>query len=269
MTLTHRFFAAAVLVVWGGVLAWFSFTGRVASYLHPAFHPWTAISAVMLLLLAAGVLFLPDGGDCGDGCEHGSLKGRVVPGFILLVPLVAAAAISPSQFGSIAVANRGYIESIGDLPGYQPFAEPALPSDDGKEQQPGETPVIDYLPRNAAGQIKVEPVDLLYAADEPAMRADFENKEVELVGQLMPAPSNNPQGNRFRLVRMFVMCCAADARPVAVTIQGKEPAGVGEMSWVKVSGRAAFPVEGGRRFPLVLAENVAICEPPEETFVYQ
>ncbi len=49
------------------------------------------------------------------------------------------------------------------------------------------------MPRNEAGQIKAQTVDLLYAAEEPTMRQDFEGKEVELIGQFMPAKSNNPE----------------------------------------------------------------------------
>ena len=70
---------------------------------------------------------------------------------------------------------------------------------------------------NEAGQIKAQTVDLIYAAEEPSMRADFEGKEVEVIGQFMPARENNaPKADRFNLVRMFIICCAADARPVAI-----------------------------------------------------
>ena len=100
------------------------------------------------------------------------------------------------------------------------------------------------------------------------MRADFENKDVELIGQFMPARANNPGGDRFDLVRMFVICCAADARPVAISVQMDRVQPTAEMSWVKVIGKAVFPVESGRRVPLVLAESVTPCDPPEETFIY-
>ena len=39
-----------------------------------------------------------------------------------------AATVSPDQFGAVTVNNRGYIESINDLPSYQPYVEPALPA---------------------------------------------------------------------------------------------------------------------------------------------
>ena len=100
------------------------------------------------------------------------------------------------------------------------------------------------------------------------MREDFEGKEIEMIGQFMPAKDKNAQGNRFNLVRMFVMCCAADARPVAVAVQTNTPEKAAEMSWVKVVGKATFPLEGGRRIPVVVAESVSPCDPPPESFIY-
>ena len=265
----RRYLSAGVLTIWGAMLAHFYFSGRLASYLHPSFHVWTGISGVILLLLAAGLLFLPgvDDPKCEPGCEklHGPQKPlrAVIAASILVVPMLVAATVSPDQFGAATVGNRGVIETINDLPGYKPSVEPALPASDGNG-------VADQngLPRNEAGQIQAQTVDLVYAAEDPTMRADFENKEVELIGQFMPARANNAGGDRFSLVRMFIICCAADARPVAITVQMDKAQPVSEMSWVKVTGKAAFPVESGRRVPLVLAESVTRCDPPDETFIY-
>ena len=52
-------------------------------------------------------------------------------------------------------------------------------------------------------------VDLLYAAQDPSLRTDFENKKIEMIGQLMPDNVSNASGKRFKLVRMFMVCCAA------------------------------------------------------------
>lgn len=308
----QRWVSATVLAIWGAVLAYFYFTGRIASYLHPAFHPWIAACAVVILLMAAGMILLPheddsthedqppqddffrpytggevihdhskcghDHSTCGHehhdgdaGCcghDHEKPKVRIVQALILTIPLLVAAVVSPSQFGAAAVTNRGFVQNINDLPGYQPYVEPALPTADGSEGPTETKPSSDYLPRNAAGQITAQTVDLLYAAEEPTMRGDFEGKDVEMIGQYMPAKENNAKGDRFNLVRMFVMCCAADARPVAVSIEAKQPPGTPEMSWVKVVGKATFPLEGGRRIPVVVAESITPTEPPPESFIY-
>jgi uncharacterized membrane protein YcgQ (UPF0703/DUF1980 family) len=89
-----------------------------------------------------------------------------------------------------------------------------------------------------------------------------------VIGQFMPARESSAQKDRFSLVRMFIICCAADGRPVAITVQTDGPQGVPEMSWIKVTGTASFPIESGRRVPLLVAKSVTPCEPPEETFIY-
>ena len=271
----QRYLSAGVLTVWGVMLMHFYVSGRVASYLHPAFHLLTVISGIVLLLLAVGLLFLrvEEEDCCEAGCasshSHDHRPGRsFVSAFVLIVPLLVAAMVSPDQFGEAVVTNRGYIEQINDLPGYKPSIEPSLPSADSPGAAVADDRNEDYLPRNEAGQIKAQTVDLIYAAEEPTMRADFEGKAVELIGQFMPERADNAKGDRFNLVRMFVMCCAADARPVAISVRTERAQSVAEMSWVRVTGKAAFPVESGRRVPIVLAESVTPCDPPEETFIY-
>ena len=270
----QRYFSAGVLAIWGIMLGYFVISGRLASYLHPSFHIWTAVSAVVLVLLAAGLLFLPEHEDleCESCCDH--LHDQRTPvrsgvtAAILVLPIVLAASISPDQFGAVTVNNRGYIETINDLPSYRPYVEPALPQSDDSQPSSAKEDDTSYISKNAAGQIKAQTIDLLYAAEEPGIRADFEGKEVEVIGQFMPARENSTQKDRFNLVRMFIICCAADARPVAITVQTDEPHGVPEMSWIKVTGTASFPIESGRRVPLLVANSVTPCDPPEETFVY-
>ncbi len=272
---------AGILTIWGVLLTYFYVSGRVSSYLHPSFHPWMILSGIVLILMAVGVLFLPEVETPlhGDGGMPAQPPGKGIIGqlglaAVLVVPLIVAAGVSPSQFSASTVTNRGLIEDISKLPGYQPqpYTEPALPTADGStpaaSTATAEVPAGDYMPKTAAGLIKAQTVDLMYAAQEPTMRSDFENKEVEMVGQFMPARTNNAAGNRFSLVSMFVMCCAADARPVAVNIQTKTPTTMPEMGWVKVTGKATFPIEGGRSVPVVIAESVQPCDPPDESFIY-
>ena len=271
----QRLLSAGVLTIWGVMLGYFFFSARVASYLHPSFHIWSAISGIVLVLLAAALVFLPQEShhECEAACDH--LHDRQTPvrsvlaTLVLVLPLILAATISPDEFGAVTVNNRGYIERIKDLPSYQPYVEPELPvSDDGQPATASEDDAGSYAPKNAAGQIKAQTIDLLYAAEEPTMRADFEGKEVEVIGQFMPARENNTHSDRFNLVRMFIICCAADARPVAITVQTNEPQVVADMSWIRVTGTASFPVESGRRVPVLVANSVTPCEPPEETFIY-
>ena len=51
-----------------------------------------------------------------------------------------------------------------------------------------------------------------------------------MIGQLIPDNVSNANGKRFKLVRMFMTCCAADARPVATLIEADEKPDAAEMA---------------------------------------
>jgi uncharacterized membrane protein YcgQ (UPF0703/DUF1980 family) len=117
----------------------------------------------------------------------------------------------------------------------------------------------------------VQIIDMLYAVQMPSYREEFEGKEVELTGQYVPLTTGNPKGDRFQAIRMFMTCCAADAKPVGVTIRyprDKMPLKVPEMGWVKITGKPVFPMEGGRRTAIIEATKVEECTAPSEPFVY-
>jgi len=259
-----RFAASGILMVWGIVLTYFYLSGRIASYLHPAFHIYTVVSGGVLLALSLALLLTMN----GESSEHGLSRVGIFPLLLLTAPLLAATKISPSNFGATAVLNRGMVHNIADLPGFSPPMDAGLPNADGSVAEGTMMDPSLYLKKNADGYIMAEAVDLLYAAGEPTMREDFENKEVEVNGQFLPALTGNPNGDRFNLTRLFVMCCAADARPVAISVQSTPATDLPKMTWVKVRGKATFPVEGGRHMPVVVADSVTETDAPEESFLY-
>ena len=268
---TSRFTASGILLIWGITLVYFQLSGRIASYLHPDFHIPTFIAGIVLLAFSVALIFTirfvdPSGReDCGARHPFG---GGILAVAVLLVPLLLAVRMSQGQFSASTVMNRGLVTDSSELPTFFSPVDPDLPGESGT---PVEGSMMDpslYLKKNADGQIVVETVDLLYAAAEEGMRADFENKDVELNGQFLSARTGNPDGDRFQLMRLFVMCCAADARPVAITVHSKSSADFPEMTWVKVIGTATFPVEGGRHIVVIEAQSVSEIEPPVESFTY-
>ncbi len=274
-TIISRYLWAIVLTIWGGTLGYFYFSGRIASYLHPSFHIWTLLSAFLLIFMALGLLFLPAEGDCCAGeCVHPgkSLGGQAFSAVVLVIPLILATIFSPGQFGLAAVQNRGLVQSVEDLPSYRPYQEAPLPNQDGSISEPsGSQPSVDlgdYLKRDDEGRIEAQSMDLLYASMDASMRQDFEDKSVSMIGQFLPAKTKNAKGDRFDLVRMYVMCCASDAKAVAVSVQTSEQPKIPEMSWVKITGKATFPLEGGKHVPVIEAASVTPCDPPDETFIY-
>ncbi len=278
--LFNRWLPCATLSAWGAILLAFYFSGKIAHFLHPTFRPGVLIAGCAMLVLAASFAFLPGVAGCCDdeNCGHplGRMTfGRVLTFLILLIPIATAAMFSPKNFGATTIANRGVITDAQGLTARAPQAtqstsiEPPLPTKDGSQPAPEQAAAADQLlPKSAEGNVKVAVIDLLYAAQDPSLRADFENKKVELIGQLMPDNVSNASGNRFKLVRMFMVCCAADARPVAALIESDKKTDAAEMSWIKVVGTATFPIESGRPIAVVKADSVAVVDPPEETMLY-
>jgi uncharacterized repeat protein (TIGR03943 family) len=249
----HRFLTAGVLSAWGSVLLTIYFTGRIGAYLHPAFQPFALVAGCMLLCFAFLVVIAPDGNNAHIPAARSSVRS-VLTSLVLVAPLLLAFANTSDSFGASTVANRVYVQDLAQLPG-------ARPANSSPEDQ-------YLLPKNEQGQVRAQVVDFLYAAKLPDLREQLDNKAVEVTGQLMPAKSDNPKGNRYVVVRMMMTCCAADAQPVVLPIEPQQKPDLPDMTWVKVAGKATFPVEGGKRKPLIQNAVIEKIDPPEKPFLY-
>lgn len=286
--MTRRILTLLTLLGWAGFMLWFRASGRIAAYLHPQFHAWVAMAGIVLLGLAP-LWWWASGKDTG-GCAHCAcdhhghdhdnhrtpLGAGAFLGFALLIlPVAAASVISPGEFGVAAVMNRGIVTDVSQLPsarpsfgtGWQdaPMADdtegiPDVQMTDGEEG-------VEYFTRRPDGAIELQTLDLLFAAEEPALRDQFENQRVALVGQYVPPQGG--EGGGFDLVRMFVICCAADARPLGINVVAPQIVEVPRMGWVRITGVARFVEKDGRLEPKLEAEQIEQVEAPQETFLYR
>jgi uncharacterized repeat protein (TIGR03943 family) len=300
-TLFRRWLPCATLAIWSVILITFCATGRMKAFLTPDFRVGALVAGIVLGLMALVFLFFPADANCCSSAECGHAffrksSGKIVTFLILLLPITTAAMFSPESYSSSAIMNKlmvtdasqlgggprntGPIKPVDlPLPSNDPNGAPATvtqtapttPPTAAQPQSPSNQPppaAQDYLQRTPDGHIVAEVLDLLYAAQDNALRKDFENKPVELIGQIMPDATNNANGKRFKAVRMFMTCCAADARPVAVLAESEAKPEMPEMSWIKITGTATFPIENGRRIAILKAEKVEKVNPPEETMLY-
>ena len=278
-----RILTLVTLLLWGATFLYFYLSGRIASYLHPQFHAFVAAAGAGLVVLGALWWWASRETDagCDDcGCHHhgdeprGRLTAGVVLAFaVLLLPITAAAFISPSQFGEAMVMNRGIVTDVSQLPSAElpdgswqdaPAWDDSVDSADASWPQDQEEGV-EYFTRTPDGAIQVETLDLLFAAEEPALREEFENQRVSILGQYVP-PRGGAEGG-FDLVRMFVVCCAADARPLGIKVTGA-PVEVPRMGWVRITGVARFEDKGGTIEPSLELEKIEEVEAPRESFLY-
>lgn len=241
----HRTLAPLTLFLWGAILTYFYCSHRLTALLHPDFHLPVLATGLLLLGASACVLFQaqePEEETCG--CNHGAHSpggmsmGRWLVFLVLLGPMTAAAWISPDHYSQVLVQNRG---TNAPLPAGMP--PPASP-------QPG----LDAL--------AVEVGDLLMAAQTAAGRETYAGKRVELTGQVCPLGQK-----QIELVRMLMLCCAADAQVLSVRVEGSSD--MPSMQWAKVTGQVRFDEKGGREVPVITAEKVLPMPQPENPYVYR
>lgn len=298
-TLFNRWLPCLTLAAWSAVLLIFHFNGKVTNLLAPMFRPYVPIAGILLGVMAlVFLLFRADASCCSSAeCGHSLSRlasGKILTFLILLVPLTVAATFSPDSFGKTAIENRGITEDYASLGIGKPRSlapvDMPLPTKDstppapetpattsaalGAPSQPSAQPpapepsATDYLVRTPEGNIVAEVLDLLYAAQDNVLRKDFEGKRVQLIGQLMPDKTSAAHGARFKAVRMFMYCCAADSRPVATLVEAEKMPDLPEMTWIRIIGTPSFPVENGRRVSVLKAEKVEKTDPPEEATLY-
>ena len=279
----NRILTLVTLLLWGTTFLYFYLSGRIASYLHPQFHVYVVVAGAGLLVLGALWWWASretDAGCAEGGCHHdgneprgGLTAGTILAFLVLLLPLTAAAFISPGQFGEAMVMNRRVVTDVSQLPSAElPGGswQDAPAWDDGVDSADESRPEdqeegVEYFTRTPDGAIQVETLDLLFAAEEPALREEFEDQRVSIIGQYIP-PRGGAEGG-FDLVRMFVVCCAADARPLGIKVVG-DPVEVPRMGWVRITGVARFEDKGGTIEPRLELEKIEEVEAPRESFLY-
>jgi hypothetical protein len=232
--------------------------------------------------------------------------GRWTTFLVLVLPVSVAAWLSPEQFSRQAFEQRTEVTDARSLGERQrklqtteppqnslaeltpapattvPTAESAALSTPPPPSTNADTAtaataadsIPEYLQKTSEGYIVAEVLDLLYAVQDSQLRKDFEGRTVQLIAQMMPGGEKTavpvgPTGTtRFKAVRMFMTCCAADARPVSTLVETPVLPDLPEMTWVRIVGKATFPLENGKRIGVLQATSVQQTKPPEESMLF-
>lgn len=78
---------------------------------------------------------------------------------------------------------------------------------------------------------------LVAAADDPFQRERWQAQAVRIAGQAVP---ERGIADRYRLMRVKITCCAADAVPLSITILGEPKNEWKPGDWVEVTGAVNF-----------------------------
>jgi len=282
LPLIKRWFSGLMIVGWGILLIYFYQSGRLEYYLAPKFHGIVLAAAVLAGLLAILYLVLgrswicadPDCAGCASHVEDTRFRGWF-PLLATLLMMTGSLAITQDAFSLQTVFKTGFLDSPDLLP-MRPDDieretgkwdnEPLDPIDEAVFGEPFEAKF--YLPRTEDGAIRAELVDLIFAVEDDIMLRDFENEDVEVIGQFVPLPDVDPRDPTYKISRFVMWCCAADARPLAVRVSTEAIPELPEMGWVKVKGKATFPVRNGQRTVVIEETSIEPTEKPEGSALY-
>jgi uncharacterized repeat protein (TIGR03943 family) len=169
---------------------------------------------------------------------------------VLLVPLVAAAVLSPTALSSTTLQNRGFDSTTGVTP---------MPSWDASSAEKAKE-ALDADPNQP---VSVEVTDLITLSQHPAQMKSFDGRQVRCVGRLFAGDS----GSAPKLVRLIMWCCAADAMPASVELTGNTAGDWKDTQWLEITGTAQFPSTGGHVVPQIKVGNIKPTDEPDEPYL--
>jgi uncharacterized repeat protein (TIGR03943 family) len=273
---------ACTLVGLGAVFLSFYWSGRIDQYLNPLFRPLVLVSGLVTVIIGVTRLLgsYPAQHRCSEGdCDHRHVRSVLwsLASFgVICVSVLAGSTFSRDAFDQQIVINRGSIEDDRGLSGLhisnagspanalRPFvSKNGLAFNQDMQSLPAlGTSGAGSLCGPANGEIALEVTDLL-RAEEP-LRNALAVKNVAVVGQFVRGSTET----KFRLTRMLIWCCAADARPIHVTVEVSAPVNFPDMQWVKVVGKPEYSIRNGHAHLVMKADRVMPVKPPKEAMLY-
>ena len=172
----------------------------------------------------------------GDRSDHGGHKEPGVS-WLMILPVLALLLVAPPALGVDAAGRAGTALATGESTDFPP-----LPKGD-----PAKISVLDYASR---------------AVFEKG--ASLGDRRVELTGFVM----RDPQGRQY-VVRMILSCCASDARPIKVLLDGDVPE-FAQGDWVRVVGTYSKKVVkdeiNGETIPYLNVQSIKRIKTPRKQY---
>jgi uncharacterized repeat protein (TIGR03943 family) len=226
-----------LLLLVGGAVLRISLTDVYLRYVKEGLRPFLIVSAGMLLVIGAITLWreIAERMRTAD-TTHGHSGPWVA--WLLVLPVFAIFLIAPPSLGSDAAARAGTSVPVPENTDYPP-----LPPGD-----PAPLTVLDYATR------------AVFEGD-----ASLRGRTVQLSGFTSPR-----EGGGVRLNRIILSCCAADGRPVKVTMVGELSRELPADTWVEVQGRYDPRVDSdpanGEKIPYLRVSSLREIDKPTNPY---
>lgn len=266
-----------LVTLFGGLLVGITASGKFTSYVKPGFGPLLVTAGAILMIVGVLSLLQTIVGDVRRarartdrqvdhaGTEldaHGHSHTRTRAPWLILAPVLLLLVVSPSALGADAVARNAGSQAIAGLdtaPVAVTIAQGYAPNDgsgSAEDSSGRRTLPFGPLPTGADPVLLLKDFVLrsLYDAHNSVSRTP-----VTLVGFISPAGDGFTSG--YTLARLAINCCAADANPVRIHIDGDPP--FPDDTWVAVVATAVEGT-GGADNDYVPTARITSIDPVEQ-----
>ena len=251
----------------------------ISKYLSPTFHLTALIGGLAMIVL--GLFNLIHAGrkiDCGHDHDHDHDHGHshgdghdhdhdhdhdqspIAAICLMLLPVVLCTAFTKHEYSTKAVMWKQVKNSQSKRSSLfsskrEPFTRERL------EQTTPKSPEGNYL---------LTITELFWSAGDQEIMKAYGGLPAQLEGRLIEEETDlNPNGNRKKLYRVFMTCCAADAQVLALPLEfeGTLPE-YPDKTWVVVTGEVAYERVGKQDIAYIKGASVmqGKAPAPEERF---
>jgi uncharacterized repeat protein (TIGR03943 family) len=262
----RRILFSLALLIWSGVILYFYASGRIVKYLAPDFRIIALCGGLGLAVLGLfNLLTAGQQADCGhdhgpgDPHDHESGDMHPLTAFaLMIVPLALSVAWTKDVYSQAAISRKTMSPEEVKSPFLASVLGPITREDIEKNHR-----------KTAEGYYEMSLMELFFTSGDQELQKAIEGMKVETEGRWTDEKSENPQGFRKRLYRMFITCCAADSRAIPIVLDfGAAPPEMPENGWVKVTGTITYPTEKNGVQPVLKVDRVMAAEEPyEENFM--
>ena len=203
-----------LLVLLGGAVLKIALNGQYLRYVKPGLQPWLIAAGVATVLLAVvgiardiqAASARANGVPAAGGDDHGHAHSSRSP-WLLLLPVLAIFLVAPPALGADKVSRSGDRTAVGAAPSDSSFKQ--LPDEDAPLLSIGDA--VTRAVWDSSGTL--------------------DGRQIRLVGFVVRKP-----GGGIDLARLVISCCAADAAPVKVRLEGDGLDGFESDTWLQVRG---------------------------------
>jgi putative membrane protein len=249
----RRWLDPLVFAIWTVFLVYLLISQRYIAFLRPEFGVLLALAHIIAMSFTLTAMVRSKGSVVD--------ASAVLRSLVLLVPILYSLIMPGSMLGNQAFNKR----FTGNAPGFLGRQKPSANASQGDQHRP------DGLSSNQAVDIgqpeKPTEITILQLMLNPNL---FNGKRVVVTGMIMRDAELKPffGGLDTALYRFLITCCAADALPLAIALDGDSSAAFAKDQWVQVEGIFKLQHSDGKPFPMVSKPQIRPVEAPSMPYLY-